>query len=569
MIDVPVVLVMPVSQVQVVKKTVEDPQLQIVEKTVENPETQIDTCLTCDAKYMVACETCVKDNMFMVPGEITVAGKMDIPRETLLQNKIFRVIKKTLVKKCLEMTRGSFVQGGAGTTLSTNGSKRQQHQRHNYEQQLTRQVTQEQWGEREGEEREKGRKGQRGRDQEGRKEERGAEEAELVEKDVTGWTEVTRKKKKMVQIFVKVDGGKTSTMEMEMSDKVNDIVKKIPISDQDVYVTSEGRVLRGGDELRKCGVRDGCTVEVMRRLRGGGRHKDKKNKVEKKQVAILRRSESPQAQLEQKDEEESKCDEGQAISEDVVQQVLERGLDVLGGAEALERLSEGSDDEVDKKMELFLVAFKKSCRLPPVLVEELEKLAKSEVTARRAEMKSQAAENVTKNEDEAEKVSRKAKEEQSEKVREQSTDVPDATSGLDEARTGRGNTGLVRGGGESCQTDETRGKGKGKGNGGKGEHGNKGGLGSKGTNEAQQSKRMIKGTDEDELEEKEHEEDERVQVAPNMGAGGSHPQATTDPGEEDGKRKRWADFDDEDEKQRQEGQDAKKEEKRAGKERTR
>ena len=30
---------------------------------------------------------------------------------------------------------------------------------------------------------------------------------------------------------------------------------------------------------------------------------------------------------------------------------------------------------------------------------------------------------------------------------------------------------------------------------------------------------MIKGTDEDELEEKEHEEDERVLVAPNMGAG--------------------------------------------------
>ena len=272
------------------------------------------------------------------------------------------------------------------------------------------------------EEREKGRKGLRGRGQEGRKkEERGTEEggAESVEKDVTGWTEVTRKKKKMVQIFVKVDGGKTSAMEMKMSDKVNDIVKKTLISDQDVYVTNEGRVLRGGGELRKCGVRDGCTVEVTRRFRGGGKHKDRKNKVEKKQVAVPRRSESPQAQLEQKDEEESKRDMGQASSEDVVQQVLERGLDVLGGTEALECLSEGSDDEVDKKMEIFLVA-----------PEELEKLAKSEVTARRAAMKSQAAEDVTKNEEESEKVPRKAKEEQSEKVREQSIDVQDATSGL-------------------------------------------------------------------------------------------------------------------------------------------
>ena len=49
-VDVPVVLVVPVPQVRVVKKTVEELQFEIVEKTVENPETQIDTCLTCDAQ---------------------------------------------------------------------------------------------------------------------------------------------------------------------------------------------------------------------------------------------------------------------------------------------------------------------------------------------------------------------------------------------------------------------------------------------------------------------------------------------------------------------------------------
>ena len=61
--------------------------------------------------------------------------------------------------------------------------------------------------------------------------ERKEEKEEEVEKNVTGWTEVTRsrkQRKRPVQIFVKVDGGKTSAMEMEMNDKVDDIVKKIP-----------------------------------------------------------------------------------------------------------------------------------------------------------------------------------------------------------------------------------------------------------------------------------------------------------------------------------------------------
>ena len=62
----------------------------------------------------------------------------------------------------------------------------------------------------------KGRKGQRGRGQEGRKEEeeKEAEEGgdEQVEKDVTGWTEVTRKRRrKTVQIFVKVDGSRVTS----------------------------------------------------------------------------------------------------------------------------------------------------------------------------------------------------------------------------------------------------------------------------------------------------------------------------------------------------------------------
>ena len=76
-------------------------------------------------------------------------------------------------------------------------------------------------------------------------------------------------------------------------------------------------------------------------------------------------------------------------------------------------------------------------------------------------------------------------------------------------RTGRGSAGLVRGRDERCRANETSRKGKGK------------GLGSQG---AQQSAKMRRDED---------EEDDRVQVAPNMVVGGSHPQATLDLEEEE------------------------------------
>ena len=236
--------------------------------------------------------------MFMVTGEITVAVKMDdchelvpgwlnfvkdvvdsedfslsIHRETLQQNKILRVIKKNLVKKCLEMLaeitekKDPFVDVKAMTKedfdllcCQRSGSKRQRHssqhqsakqqpdklaarereegERVNGEEERTdgrkseekvvREGEKKKGGQEQGsEERETGRKGQRGRGQEGRKkEEREVEEGggELVEKDVTGWTEVTRnKRKKMVQIFVKVDGMKTVAMEVSPGEKVQKI----------------------------------------------------------------------------------------------------------------------------------------------------------------------------------------------------------------------------------------------------------------------------------------------------------------------------------------------------------
>ena len=51
------------------------------------------------------------------------------------------------------------------------------------------------------------------------------------------------------------------------------------------------RVRRRSDELRSCGVVDGSTVQVVSRMRGGGRYKDKKSKAEKKQAGSLERPE--------------------------------------------------------------------------------------------------------------------------------------------------------------------------------------------------------------------------------------------------------------------------------------
>ena len=72
------------------------------------------------------------------------------------------------------------------------------------------------------------------------------------------WTLVTRstkQRRRTAQIFVKVDGSRTIMMEMALSDKVSDIVKRIPTSaccsNSEVYAMCERKVLRQGEEWRK------------------------------------------------------------------------------------------------------------------------------------------------------------------------------------------------------------------------------------------------------------------------------------------------------------------------------
>ena len=243
-------------------------------------------------------------------------------------------------------------QRGSGTrTTSSNNQLNKQHKREKRRRRRRRRGDKSR--KRRVREKEKG-QGERERGERGKREEETGEKGKEVqeetdnevEKHVTVWTEVSRKRKKMVQIFVKVDGGKTSVMEMEMNDKVDDVVKKIPISDQDVYVTSGGRILKGSDKLKSCEVRDGSTVEVTSRMRSGGKHKDKKSKAEKKQV------------MSQK----AVSNEGPAILESEKEAIIRMWEENEGNRTFVQGISEGSDVEMEQTLQIYRAAGREALR---------------------------------------------------------------------------------------------------------------------------------------------------------------------------------------------------------------
>ena len=170
------------------------------------------------------------------------------------------------------------------------------------------------------------------------KEERRKEE----KKDVTGWTVVTRNKRlrRIIQIFVKVDESRVTTMEVSLTDvKVEDVMRQIQ-KDEDVYVTMHGRVLRRNEKLKSCGVTDGCTIQVVSRMRRGGRHKDKKSKVEKKQVT----------------RQEPVKNEGPAILESDKDAVIWMLPETDEYRKIVEDVLGGSDIEVERKMQYWATA---------------------------------------------------------------------------------------------------------------------------------------------------------------------------------------------------------------------
>ena len=305
----------------------------------------------------------------------------------------------------------------------------------------------------------------------------------------------------------------------------------------------------GGDKLKSCEVRDGSTVEVMSRMRGGGKHKDKKGKVDKKQAASAK---TP----EQKFTDEEEGDRGPTILENEKEAIIRMWEENEASRKLMDVIPEGSDVEMEQALQSYRTAGREVLGWDQGQADMMECGLRWAVEARRKERDKQQehrrqAKQGEKTEQEQSKQGKQERfdeKQQLGKTGVENASEPEVMGRTTELRTGRGSTGLVRGGDERFRADETSRKGKGKGNGGKGEHEGKGG--GFGHNGKQQEMR--------------EREEERVRMAPNMGAGGSHPQATSDPGEREIEEKketrgtRWADCE-EDEGKEKEDQEKEKE----------
>ena len=515
-VDVPVVLVAQVPRVKVVEEAVETPQLQIVKKTIEIPEIR------------------------MVRGTQT--------SESLGTARTGQLAQETEVYRdeacCMQQQMQQQAQQ----------QKQQQEQR------------------------------QKQQDAEQQHQKPAAPDKAVMN--------VQRGDSRTFQIFVKTDDLKTMTMDVTPNDKIQDVVRRgMGYSKHDVYVTCEGRMLNENAELKSSEVRDGSTVRVVSRLRGGGKHKDKKSKVKKEQVT----------------RQEPVRSGGPAILESEKEAVIRVWEETEEYRTIVENVSGGSDMDMERKMRHW--ASKLQERPGGDIMECGLRWAVEARRKKRGEEKreqEQEEQEQVPGQEQGKKVCLGEEEEPLEETRAKNTDEPEVTGRVADARTGPGSASLVRGGDARHWADESNRKGKGKGNGGKGEHGSKGGTGSKGTqqvenfvmdedqgntgvmrreedqeNHREDVRKLVEMMQKEEVEQEEaadgeqqhskekgeggeSEEDGRGRVAPNMGAGGSHPQATSDPRKEEKKKNEtrvlsWADCNYEEGKENEEEVEEEKE----------
>ena len=187
--------------------------------------------------------------------------------------------------------------------------------------------------------------------------------------------------------------------------------------------------MKGSDKLKSCEVRDGSTVEVTSRMRGGGRHKDNKSKVEKKQVT----REEP----------------------------LKRKI--------VDDMSGGSDIEVKRKMQHWETTLQTGAGSDEGQMKVGMWIQMEGRRQRRDEQQEQRrqAEQGQEQSKQGKQV-RFGEEQQLGKTETENAGESQMVGRTTEVRTGRGRAGLVPGR-RVARVNETSRKGKGKGNGGKGD----------------------------------------------------------------------------------------------------
>ena len=293
------------THVQYVVDTVEVEKSKIVEDTVQRMKPIIQKKISQVTKHIDFPQLQFLSKVVDMP----VVGQRQASMVEKIQTTI-HVPQAQVVEKTVEIpeiwtvwgTETSESLDTARTRQNDVRSKRQQHeqQHHSNQQQSTRQAMQQQTGEKERErgereEREKGREAEKERDKE-------------VKKDVTGWTVVTRSKKqrkRTIQIFVKVDGSMVTPMEVSLTDdKVEDVIRRI-LNGEDVYVTMHGRTIKRSEKLNCCGVSDGCTIQVMSRMRGGGREAQGKEEQGGKEASRKRKDTRTEVRGESKERQKS------------------------------------------------------------------------------------------------------------------------------------------------------------------------------------------------------------------------------------------------------------------------
>ena len=92
----------------------------------------------------------------------------------------------------------------------------------------------------------------------------------------------------MMQNFGTVDNSKTLDLDVTLNDNVKDVKGRVQNNTcccaVDMYVSFEGNVLEGSDEVKAFGMKVGSTLQMNQRVRGGGDLKNKKHNKQDKQT---------------------------------------------------------------------------------------------------------------------------------------------------------------------------------------------------------------------------------------------------------------------------------------------